>query len=59
MERKRIKAMVEAHPKHKYLLEILSNLVRSIQFVGGSSPYQLGSVQYEFSSMENDLFCPD
>lgn len=39
MERRRLKNLAEASPKYKYLVEILSNLVRSIDFNKKGSPF--------------------
>ena len=48
MEKRRIKNMMEAHPKYKYFFEILSNCVRGIESgqPGQRTPYQLDDINY-------------
>ncbi len=46
IERKRLKALAEGVPKYKYMLEAVSNLIRSYQIGEAISPFQTDNVGF-------------
>ena len=59
MEKRRLKAMMDATPKYKYLYEIVSNVVRSFKMGPTRTPYQLDELPFVVSDSERDVFIPD
>jgi hypothetical protein len=47
MEKRRMKLMAEAPPRYKFLLETMSNLIRSCKFGPNKTPYQLDDLNYD------------
>jgi hypothetical protein len=57
MEKRRMKNMAESIPKYKYLIETLSNCVRSCKFGPSKTPYQIDDLNWEgLEQNEKDLF---
>ena len=45
MEKRRLKNLIDAHPKYKYLIEAVNNLIRAYKNIE-KSPFQTDDVQF-------------
>jgi len=59
MEKRRLKAMADSLPKHKYLLETVSNTIRATQIGPSRSPFQLDDLTLQLNSSERDIYIPE
>ncbi|CDW78729.1 UNKNOWN [Stylonychia lemnae] len=60
LENKRMRNLSEANPKYKYLIEAVSNCIRSFRNNSDRTPYQIDDIQpWELMPQERDLYIPE